>query len=351
MKKLLIALLLTFSMSVSLAACGGENSSSDNSSPNDSSIMDSSGEQQDSSSGGSSSDNTSSDGDNEDEKKETVTVTFKQNLCADIVKTVEKGSALLDIPTPQGKTGYTVSWDTTDFSTITSDLVVNAVEVANTYTITYDAEGYAIDGTTVTLVYDAACASLDMTLTSDENDFLGWKYGNVTYTKDSIWNIADNVTLTADWVNKNQAVVSFVDTDGTTINKTVMNGESLTDIPTPKQKTGYIVDTQNWYEDEACTTLATFTDIQESKTVYAKATAKSFTLKLNAAGGELSVTTITVTYDESYSLETPTYEEYTFAGWVYNGKTISLEGIWSLDVDGNEIELTAKWNKQWTGFY
>ena len=66
------------------------------------------------------------------------TVTFRQDGQADICVEVEKDQALTDIPTPVEKTGYTLSWDRTDFSSITQNFGVYAVEQANEYTITFN---------------------------------------------------------------------------------------------------------------------------------------------------------------------------------------------------------------------
>lgn len=83
----------------------------------------------------------------DDEPSQTVTytVTFKQDGYDDIVKTVEEGGDLADIPMPANQTGYTITWDRTDFTNITQNVMVNAVKTANTYTITYSlgANNYA----------------------------------------------------------------------------------------------------------------------------------------------------------------------------------------------------------------
>lgn len=55
-------------------------------------------------------------------------VTFLQEGQSDIVKEVRKGDALTDIPVPTEKLGYRVYWDRTDFSSITEDTVVTAIE-------------------------------------------------------------------------------------------------------------------------------------------------------------------------------------------------------------------------------
>ena len=77
--------------------------------------------------------------------------------------------------------------------------------------------------------------------------------------------------------------------------------------------------------------------------VYAHAPGKTYTVNLDAAGGELSENSLTVTYDESYSLPAPTRLGYDFLGW-YDGKNnIPTSGFWALD-GREEINLAAKWS-------
>ena len=272
-------------------------------------------------------------------------VTFVDGMQSKEV-TVKKGESVAeaDVPAFVGKTGYSVAWDKTDFSNITQDVTVTAVYTANTYTVAYNAEGYALDGTTVELTYDALCSALDMSLTNEEYNFLGWEYAGATYTKESIWNIAEeNVTLVALWAEKERAVITFTDTDGSLITKNVVLGTALTDIPTPKDKVGYIVDTQNWYIDSECTMVAAFENVQENNTVYAKAVAKTYDITYNANGGSADVTTQQVVYDEDYRLTTPTNAllYMRFDGWKdENGAIIAMEGTWTMD---SNVRLTAQW--------
>lgn len=259
--------------------------------------------------------------------------------------TVKKGESVnaSDVPAFEGKVGYTAVWDKTDLTNIQVDTTVTAVYTANTYTVTYDADGFAIDGTTAQLTYDAVCSVLDMSLTKTDYRFLGWKYGENTYTNQSVWNVASDVTLTADWVLKEKAVVTFVDTNGATVNKNVNVGETLTDIPTPTLKTGYNVDVENWYADEDCTILASFENVQDGFIVYAKATPKTYEITYNANGGILADTTQDVVYDEEYTLYVPTHEKsyMRFDGWMdASGNVVSATGVWKMD---NTLSLTAKW--------
>lgn len=278
------------------------------------------------------------------DNRPTYTVTFVDGTKSTEVE-VKKGEDVLadDVPEFVGKTGYTAAWDITDYANIQGDTTVTAIYTANTYTVTYDADGFEIDGTTVKLTYDGVCSALDMTLTREDAIFLGWKYNNVAYTNESVWNVAENVTVTPDWVSKDEVVVSFVDTDGSTINKTIYQGQDLTDIPTPTAKTGYLVDEENWYADAACTQVATFESVQESFTVYAKATANSYTITYNANGGTMSESTQKVIFDKEYTLVTPTHEKayMRFDGWQdAENKIVSSTGVWTID---GAVSLTAKW--------
>ena len=284
------------------------------------------------------------------DNRPSYTVTFVDGTNETSVA-VKKGEdvAVADIPAFVGKTGYSATWDIMEYTNIQTDVTVTAVYTANVYTITYDADGFSLDGTTVQLEYDALCTALDMSLTQDGAIFLGWKYEEATYTNTSVWNIADNVALTAEWETKDQVTVSFMDSDGSTINKTVYKGQDLIDIPTPKAKTGYTVD-DVWYSDEECTQIAAFTNVENSCVVYAKVTANDYAISYNANGGNVENATQKVTFDVEYTLVTPTHDKayMRFDGWQSDaGNTISMTGIWSID---SNVTLTAKWCDTRTSF-
>ena len=274
----------------------------------------------------------------------TYSVTFVDGNVSKVVS-VKKGESVVteDVPAFVGKTGYSVAWDITNYTNIQADMTVTAVYTPNVYTITFKADGYDINGKTAQVTYDAVCGVLDMSLTSASQVFLGWEYNGVTYTDTSIWNVADNVTLTAKWAAKEEVVVSFTDTNGSVVKKTVYVGETLTDIPTPTAKTGYTVDTANWYTTADCTTVATFANLKENCTVYAKATANKYTITYDANGGKVSSATQEVTYDANYTLAEAKHElSYMhFDGWFdAQGNKIADSGVWKTD---GGMALTAKW--------
>ena len=258
--------------------------------------------------------------------------------------TVKKGESVAetDVPAFVGKVGHTAAWDKTDYTNITENMTVTAIYTPITYTVTYSAEGFDVHNQTVQLTYGEACTGL-ATLTSETQNFLGWTYNGNTYTVESIWNVTEeNVVLMASWAEKDQVVVSFVDTNGSTITKTVYVGQTLTDIPTPSSKTGYTVDTENWYTDQTYTQVASFENLQESKTVYAKATANTYTITYDANGGN-AVENTTVAFDDEYTLTTPTHSlnYMEFVAWKNaEGNAVAMTGTWSTD---SGMVLTAEW--------
>ncbi len=271
------------------------------------------------------------------------TVTFVDGNQSKAV-TVKKGESVAetDVPAFVGKVGHTASWDKTDYTNITENMTVTAIYTPITYTVTYGAEGFDVHNQTVQLTYGEACTGL-ATLTSEMQNFLGWTYNGNTYTAESTWNVAEeNVVLTASWAEKDQVVVSFVDTNGSTVTKTVYVGQTLVDIPTPSAKTGYTVDTENWYTDETYTQVASFENLQEGKTVYAKATANSYTVTYDANGGN-TVENTNVSFDSAYTLTTPTHSlnYMEFIAWKNaEGNAVAMTGTWTTDSD---MELTAEW--------
>ena len=257
---------------------------------------------------------------------------------------LKKGDSVADdaVPAFIGKTGYTAAWDKA-YTNIQENTTITAVYTPKTYTITYQAEGYAIDGNTATLTFDALCSTLDMSLTSVEYNFLGWRYGNMTYTNQSVWNIADNVTLTADWIEKGQALILFVDTSGEQ-RRTVYVGDTLTDIPTPTVKEGYDVST-DWYVDETCKEVASFENITQSITVYAKATPKTYKVTYKAEGFAIDGTTVNLTYDAyCWHLEMGLAQSgYDFLGWKYGDTTYIDSSKWDV---ADDVEITAAWKEK-----
>lgn len=131
------------------------------------------------------------------------TVTFKQKGQADVTREITVGNALVNIPTPVEKTGYTLSWDRNDFSSITEDIIVYAIEQANEYTVTFDL--YSEWGTvdfdmqSITLVFDGEYELAEPSLYGFL--FKGWKIEETgaNFPQNGRYAVAEDITLVPTW--------------------------------------------------------------------------------------------------------------------------------------------------------
>ena len=117
---------------------------------------------------------------------------------------VKKGTTLQanEIPTCKQITGYTVTWEVTDFSTVTSGRIVNAVKTAKTYTISYQSEEGVTLPSEVTVTYGQAYTLKDPTHSDRHMYFTGWLNAETgeKFASSGVWEIDGDVTLKADWI-------------------------------------------------------------------------------------------------------------------------------------------------------
>ena len=180
MRKSLVAFLLVFGMLLPLQACSDTNEQ-----------------------GSSNPDSTFPEQSSETEK-ELITITFKQSGENDVVKTVNKGETLTDIPTPQTKIGYTVAWDKANFSNLTQNVVINAIETAKTYTVHLNANGGILSDATITVVYDTEY-KLPQPSRRDYK-FANWTYQGENISSNGVWRIDSDETIEfiAQWKDSGQ---------------------------------------------------------------------------------------------------------------------------------------------------
>ena len=276
-------------------------------------------------------------------EKETYTITFKQSGQTDQVYVVEEGETFTYIPTPVGKTGYTVVWGVTDFSNVTNNMVVKAIETPNTYSITYDANGGTASVGTQTVVYDSTVTLA--TATYEGYNFLGWtvtEEGGLAVLN-GVWKIAENVKLVANWAEKGEYTVTFRQNGETLKIVTLTEGTTLSeaDVPTPKAKVGYTV---AWNEEQLAAALAA---TEGNFTVDAIETVKTYTVTLEKTKN--SKETKEITYGEAYDFGTPYRAGYTFDGWFMNGEKIATVGTWTYDGD-TMVTVKAKWTEEDDGY-
>ena len=115
------------------------------------------------------------------------TVTFKADGAPDTVKTIPEGQTLTDIPPVPAKTGFSGAWDTTDFSNIRENKIVNAVYTPLIYTVTFKGWDGSLIGTQ-TVSYGQTSTAPKVPDRAGYT-FIGWD--------GSLSNVTDNRTLTA----------------------------------------------------------------------------------------------------------------------------------------------------------
>lgn len=286
-------------------------------------------------------DDSSSSISSSEQEEKVYKVTFVQDGVAVKVVEVKEGKAVeeADIPTVSPKTGYTVEWESVDLSNIKADTVVNAVSKANTYTITYDANGGSgVPSAPQKVTYDSN-VTFAKPNEREGYTFLGWEKDGVILSEGK-WTYAENVTLVARWaeITVKTYTITFQNSDGFVLGtKKVAEGGSLADadIPAFPSDQGY---EYSWSETN-------FSNITEDMTVILNAVAKTYTITYNPGDGALvdaTKGTQTVTYGSAYELSIPdvVYEGYKFVEW--SGINSLPEKVWNIT---NDVTLTAVWEE------
>ena len=117
-----------------------------------------------------------------------------------MIKIVEKGESLTDIPNPVAKTGYTVEWDRIDFTNVTGNITVTAIETVKTYVITLNANEGSVSETTITFTYGQTY-TLPTPIHNDKA-FDCWTYNGEKVASEGEWKIDSDdviIVLTAQW--------------------------------------------------------------------------------------------------------------------------------------------------------
>ena len=245
--------------------------------------------------------------------------------------------------------GYYVTKDT--IVTVTEDQTLFARWAANTYTVTLDPNEGSVTTKTKNVTYDSTYGTLPIP-TRSGYEFEGWytsKSGGSKITSGNKVSITENQTLYAHWTESAGVEESSITYTVSLNNQNATSAGTSTlyvkygsgiylssnysykmspsynyiDIPT---KTGYSFGgyytetggngTQMINADGSITSNFASTNSTSNITLYAKWTANTYTVTLDANGGNVSPTIKNVTYNSKYgSLPTPTRTGYEFNGW------------------------------------
>ena len=193
---------------------------------------------------------------------------------------------------------------------------------AQTYTVTLNPNGGTCSKSSITVTYGQAYGTLP-TPTRTGYTFKGWwttkETGGKQVTASTVCYASGNYTLYARWTEGASYTVTL-NPNGGTCSKTsitVTYGQAYGTLPTPT-RTGYTF--AGWWTAKDSggkqVTASTVCYASGNYTLYARWTAKKYTVTLNPNGGTCGTASITVTYDKAYgTLPTPTRTGYIFSGW------------------------------------
>lgn len=152
--------------------------------------------------------------------------------------------------------------------------------------------------------------------------------------------VLNEMTLTAEWIANDYAVSFNTGTSETLPNQTI-TFDSEYALPT-LERTGYTF--KGWEHNGKLVTASKW-NIAENATLVAKWEVNKYTITLDANGGIVSQTNISVLYGEDFKLPVPTNDFGTFKGWYYNDTKITDENGKSLNVWEylNDITVSTSW--------
>jgi len=210
--------------------------------------------------------------------------------------------------------GTTFNFETTN---INSNTTIYARWTASTVTLTLNANGGTVTPTSITINSGSTLGTLPVP-TRTGYTFDGWfsqQNGTGTqYTANST--LSANATAYAKWTAS--TVTLTLNADGGTVTPTsitINSGSTLGTLPVPT-RTGYTFD--GWFSQQngTGTQYTANSTLSANATAYAKWTVSTVTLTLNADGGTVTPTSITVNSGSTLgTLPVPTRTGYTFDGW------------------------------------
>ena len=206
------------------------------------------------------------------------------------------------------------NWD------MTSDATLYAHWTANTYIVTFDANGGSVSPAATNVTYDAEYGELP-TPTRTGYAFDGWytsASGGTQVTAETTVAITDSQTLYAHWTANKYTVTFDVNWEGGSVSpesKDVTYASTYGTLPTPT-RTGHKFD--GWYTAKSGGTKVTASDtvsITTVQTLYAHWTVNTYTATFKANGGTPATTNIVQNYGTTLLAPAVTRTGYTLAGW------------------------------------
>ena len=260
--------------------------------------------------------------------------------------------AITEIPAVE-RSGYTfLSWycenegytlDINDIFGFANDISFKARWSANSYTVTFDANGGILDGDTVYGIdYDTAWADViseEPVPIREGYSFAGWYYGEYRFDRGDAFAFTDDIIFTAKWV-ANSYKISFENGEEFTVKYDQKISDVITEIPVIN-KTGYSF--KSWYCASQNYTLNLEDTFAFTEDIYFVARWRPNTYRVTFENGE----EFTVKYDQKISdviTEIPVINKtgYSFKSWYCASQnyTLNLEDTFAFTED---IYFVARW--------
>ncbi len=251
----------------------------------------------------------------------------------------DEGLALPDA-TKIEKPGYTFTgWET---SSLTAEPIkCSAKWTANTYTVTFDANGGTVKPDTMTVTYGE---EFDPMPIAERYGYVfdGWfdepgggkKYGDKNGHSTAGYDKAENCTLYARWIEVD-CTVTFDPNGGMLTGPATSDGKQNGRVDAPGKapvREGYSF--TGWYTDAACTQQWNFNNLLKGDiTLYAGWIINSYTITIQPENGEQNLT-ITENYGTPITAPTLKKAGYLFAGW---------DKQFPATMPAGDLTITAQW--------
>jgi uncharacterized repeat protein (TIGR02543 family) len=218
---------------------------------------------------------------------------------------------------------------------------------ANKFNVKLDANGGTAGTDSVQVVYDSEMPAVSTLPTRTGYSFDGYydsrsggtKYYNADGSSAKKCDLMDGTTLFAKW-NINKYEVTFINDDGSTVEKQTVEYNNKIAKPNNPKKSGYTFD--GWYIDKDCTEAYNFnTQITDDLTLYAKWTINKYDVTFESNGGS-TVNKQTVEYNsKAVKPNNPKKSGYTFDGWYTDSKCTKTFDFRTPVIE--DTTLYAKW--------
>ena len=265
---------------------------------------------------------------------ETVNVTFSQgDGYPDVIVAIEKGGTISDLPTPKSVTGYDVRWEDKDLTSIQGDTIVKAIKTPIQYQITYVLNGGSNHSSNISS-YDITTTHSFLAPQKTGYIFNGW-FKNEDLSE-PISKISagqtGNITLYASWESE-EYDITFVQGDGyPDVVLRVKRGESITELPKPKNVLGYDV---KWEDKD-------LTSIQGAMTINAVKTLIDYPINYMNLDGAANLNPKTYNIESGFTLINPVRSNYVFLGW-YSDESLKTPITEIRQGTTGELNIYASW--------